>query len=538
MKRVNWKSAILALAALAMPAMSDAAYAAPSGASGGKALWNANETGFMYPPSFGFAGSAAASYRYTLIDDRHGRHVFYGATPQEPLDPVWPEIPAGMCTLVVEGVDPQTNSAGVVGTRTFWKRAGFDASGCPPAARPYREAALMAYDFIFQSPGARHLLATGETDPKCRVNAYPTKMMSAMIEAMLRYARLRPETKGEALQIARAAADYLIAHSEKPGSPLASCPPTYETRPELKVTAAKTYEGQMMMIYPADAGSAYLKLAGATGDGGYRNAAVAIAETYLRLQGEDGTWPLMMFLDDGRPNGSHRLIPTVVAAFLLEVADATGEGKYREAASRAFAYIENGPCRTFDWSAQFEDVGVKAAPYSNLTKDEAVDFARHILKAFPGDAAKAEEARKLLEFGENLFVYWERPVRADGAFIPNSEDPSGQYPEWTVFPCVGEQHNYNVPVDASAAKMIEGYLAFYKATKDPVDLAKAKALGDSITRAQFEFGDIPTVWTRRWIEKQRNERRGGWLNCTVAAALALEHIADAAEDCQLQERRK
>ena len=408
-------------------------------------------------------------------------------------------------------------TAGVAGTKTFWKRAGFDASGYPPAARPYREAALMAYDFIFRSPGARHLLETGETDPGSWVNAYPTKMMSAMIEAMLRYAKLRPERASEALKIARAAADYLIKHSEKPGSPLASCPPTYETRPGLKVYAAKTYEGQMMMIYPADAGSAYLKLAKATNESKYRDAAVAIAETYLRLQGEDGTWPLMMFLEDGRPNGSHRLIPTGVADFLLAVADATGEAKYREAASRAFAYIETEPCRTFDWSAQFEDVGVKTAPYSNLTKDEAVDYARHVLDVFPGDSAKAEEARKLLEFGEDLFVHWER---------------SGQHQEWTMFPCVCEQQNYNVPVDASVAKMIEAYLAFYRATKTPLDLAKAKALGDSITRAQFEFGDIPTVWTRDWVEKQRKDRRGGWLNCTVAAAFALEHLADATENGQ------
>ena len=492
-------------------------------------FWNEIEKAFMYPPAFGFEKTKADVYRYTLIDDKHAQHVFFAATPQESLKSVWPDVPVGMCTLVVDAVDAQTNSLGIVGTRTFWKRAAFKPGAYPSAKRPYGEAAVMYYAYLAKAPFVRYLVEHGVTDPTYLNNSYPTKMNAAIVQAMVHYAQLRPDCAAEALKTARAAADYLLACTEKPGTPLAGLPPTYETRPELKTQAAKWYEGQMMMVYPATAAEAYLELFEATEDRKYRDAAVTIADVYLRMQGEDGTWPLMVYLKDGSPRSEHRLCPVLIAGFLERVAALTGEGKYRDAADRAIAWEDAGPMKTFNWNGQFEDAGVQPKPYWNLSKHMSGDYAIFLIDRFPGDAKRIADARELLRFGEDLFVYWERPARDDGTCIPQyPKHFNGQlnFMNWCVLPGVGEQHGWNVPIDASAAKMIRTYLALYRATKNPLDLAKAKALGDAVTRAQFDSGDIPTHWTVRHLASQA-KGRGGWLNCGVATAKALEELAAA-----------
>ena len=48
-------------------------------------------------------------------------------------------------------------------------------------------------------------------DPSYKLNCYPTKMHSALIKAMVGYARLRPARRAAALDLARKAADYLIS---------------------------------------------------------------------------------------------------------------------------------------------------------------------------------------------------------------------------------------------------------------------------------------------------------------------------------------
>ena len=187
--------------------------------------------------------------------------------------------------------------------------------------------------------------------------------------------------------------------------------------------------------------------------------------------------------------------------------------------------------KTFDWSGQFEDAGV-LAPYRNLTKHGACDYAIFLAKRFPDDGKRIADARELLRFSENIFVFWERPSRDDGTCVaqyPKSYYGAFHFRNWCVLPGVGEQHWWNVPIDSSAAKLIRTYLALYRVTKNPLDLAKAKALGDSITRAQLGNGDIPTHWTVLHVSAQTLGHTG-WMNCGITAATALEELAAAVEE--------
>ena len=76
---------------------------------------------------------------------------------------------------------------------------------------------------------------------------------------------------------------------------------------------------------------------------------------------------------------------------------------------------------------------------------------------------------------------------------------------------------------SSAAKLIFTYLAMYNATGDAGDLAKARALGDTIVNVQDDDGRVPTHWNK----SRFHDRDYDWVNCMHASAKALDSLADA-----------
>ena len=170
------------------------------------------------------------------------------------------------------------------------------------------------------------------------------------------------------------------------GSPLAGWPHTYEGTNN----TAAVYAGQQMLVYPAKSGAAHLSLYAATKDERYLAAARRIAATYLKLQGGDGTWYLKLYEKDGQPVNGNRLMPNGVIDFLGRLYGVTGEVSYRQAADRAFAYIDEGPLKIWNWEGQFEDVP-PSEPYFNLTKHSACDTAIYLLKRFPKDELRLRQ---------------------------------------------------------------------------------------------------------------------------------------------------
>ena len=82
-------------------------------------------------------------------------------------------------------------------------------------------------------------------------------------------------------------------------------------------------------------------------------------------------------------------------------------------------------------------------------------------------------------------------------------------------PAVLEQYNCYVPIDASSAKLIRTWLAMFRATKNPLDLARARTLGDAIIRETHDDGYLPTFWM---------DSREDWPNCMLASATALAEL--------------
>lgn len=132
----------------------------------------------------------------------------------------------------------------------------------------------------------------------------------------------------------------------------------------------------------------------------------------------------------------------------------------------------------------------------------------------------------VIRFAEDQFVEWTRPFDTPVGKRMVIWGPlcagwwTNSAPGHRLYPAVEEQYRCYVPVDASAAKLIRTYLALYRAEGRPLDLAKARALGDMMTRVQRADGSIPTWWN------PDSPRKDDWLNCMIASARALEELLE------------
>ena len=493
----------------------------------GQEPWNVRAHWFMYAPTFGFTNRAdAAGYRFTVGDETGERHVFEEASATAPLTPVWNALPAsGWVSVTCEALGADGGVLGLAGRRDFWKQAPYRPGAYPKPRADARETARRIERYVMRLPivQAAYLgegpVPTGLVTRASQVFvAYPSKMGASVMRAMVRLARQDRDLRAEALALAEGVKRKLLSVTEPDGAPLGGFPRTYESHPALSGHPAKMvglHAGKVMTCYPAEVGDAYLDLYGLTHDETARAAALRIADRYLALQGEDGTWPLNCRIADAKAVEGNRLVPVGVMAFLERVFALTGEAKYRAAADRAFASIEKGPLATWNWEGQFEDVK-PTAPFQNLTKHGACSTAMYLLKRFPGDARRLAQVREILRFAEDQFICWERPCRGV------SDDPRGNGALWDCAswrcPAVLEQYRCYVPIDASSAKLVNTFLALYRAEGNPLDLAKAKTLGDAIMRETRDDGYLPTFWF---------DLREDWPNCMLASAAALENLADS-----------
>lgn len=487
----------------------------------GTGFWNERAKWFMYAPAFPFKHvEGAQRYRFTVTDAKGGKCVFTATKPTAALSPVWAKVNVADVMVVCEGLDASGTVVGKSGERAFWKAAGFESGRYPLPNRDLREAARRVYEYVFNKPETQYLFDTGKFDLKDPINSYAAKSGSALIRAMLTYAKLDPSRRDRALAVAEKAADYLISISQPAGTPLEYLVPTY-AGPGESETGSKNAD-RTMLSEPALVPACLVDLFLATGRARYRDLAIRMGETFLRLQGEDGTWWLKVFLKDAKPCDPNRLLPIGMIDMLERLYGETGRAEFRVAADRAFAYVSRERLESWNWEGQFEDIP-PTKPYQNLTKHPACSLAIYLGKRFPGDKMRIAQMRELLRFAEDQFVCWEKPCDGGPVRHFSKWHASESYSEWLT-PCVLEQYECYWPIDASAIKLIRTYVALYKAEGKIIDLEKAKVLAASILKVQRPDGSIPTWWFN-WDGKKCS---GGndWQNCMVASAAALAELGE------------
>ena len=489
------------------------------GKIGERPFWNSYARQFIYAPSFELSAvPGAAGYRFHVCDRFGKDHVFSAASPDAPLSPVWAELPAGPVFVEVDALDSHGRTIASAGDRTFYRNAPFNGH-YPPKACPYSECAAKAYEYLFRIDFVRQL-AEGKVDPDYPLSCYPSKMLSAVINGMVNYAAVSPVNHDTAMRIALGAAEHLMNTAVPAGQPLEYLPLTYAGKVIMSAGGKET----IMMLYPASVGRAMLNLHAATRDPKYLDYARKIGDQYLRLQQPNGTWHLILNISDGLPKEKNYCCPAQIMLFLEELSGAVNDGRYRDAAAAGVPYFLN-MIDSFNWEGQFEDVEAQQIPYQNLTKHNATDIYMYLGSVRPDDPEVRRGAREIQRFAEDQFIVWEQPGWTGSPELYKARTLESMHSKewgWNRWhtPCVYEQFRCYLPVDSSSAKMIRYFLFLYDLEKNPLDLAKARALGDSITRIQCPDGRIPT-----WLNPDR-PTANDWINCMFATANALKMLAE------------
>ncbi len=480
-------------------------------------FWNVHATQFMFNPCFEFTAIPKCNrFLFTATDCNKKVHTFEANSPMSLLTPIWGDLPEGYVELKVEALEEDGTPISLVGARTFYRCAPWGGPDAyPPKARSYRECALMAYRFVYNLEPVQYWLKHGKPDPKYSRYEYPSKMVAAIVLAMVAYASLEPENAENAIQLAKNAADYLLSITVGDDSPLAGLPPTYRDY----------FEDMIMMCYPAGVGTAYLALEKATGDVKYYDAARNIAEFYRGHVLENGTWPLMMEIATGKSTSANYLMPDSVIPFMNDMYKRTGEEIWLELMKNAQAFRVRNRLESYEWEGQFED-SPTSTHYTNLSHYPADSMIFYMAENQKDDPEAMAQAEELMRFIEDQFVVWGKHAprnRGDHALAVVSPDKA----DWHS-PAGMEQYNWYVPIDASTSHIMGAFLRLYKANGNPLLLAKACTLADSVTRMQNpKTGMIPTHWTKKTAIEDGCDL---WINCVIETAGWMLEIAVETEN--------
>jgi len=484
------------------------------GIPGQRSFWNAYAQRFIYAPAFDFEMvPGAGSYEFIIVAEPSGLEFsFQSEHPWDPLSPTWEDLPVGKTTLTVIG-KKGTEILDTAGVRIFHKASPYQGPYRQPEV-DYHTSVYQLVNYLYHAPYIQHWLENGTPDPDYGLYGYPSKMFSAVIQGMLLFDKLEENglKKEHAIKIARIVADYLTEISQPAGSPLEYFPPTY-TGP-IYADMHDEYRGEsladrIMLIYPAVAGQAYLDLYDHTRDRKYLETARKIADTYRKLQLSNGSWYLLIFIETGEPVAPNYVVPTGVIAFLDRLMRDHGIRDYESCRDSALAFIENKVVPEYNWEGQFEDQQ-PSERYRNLSKGQACSYAGFLLKKETVMPEELEVAEELIRFAEDQFVIWDRKNDIDSWGITSDK--------WLT-PCVLEQYNFYTPVNASSGNMIEIFRMAYDQTGNPLYLAKALDLANTIVKTQDrETGHYPTYLVSDLLDQE------GWINCMVYTARVIDDL--------------
>ena len=500
------------------------ATAAHLGGIDNRPFWNVYSTQFMFVPAFHFPHiPLAKGYLFTAEDKDGKKHTFTASRPTASLAPIWGDIPAGIVHLKVESLNEEGRAEHITGARSFYKSTPFPGRNAyPKNACSYRECALSAFRYIYNNDMVQHWLKYGKPMADYAHNVYPAKTIDSIIRAMVAYAKLEPSRAENALTLACRAADYLLSISFDGDHPLAGLPPTYSfenlnAEAVNKVApAAQNCVDTTMMIYPISAGIGYLTLAEATGKGKYLQAALRIGEYYKANILPSGSWYLLCDCATGKPLSDNICIDFKIVNFFRMLYKATKDEIWHTIELSHYKYITGKCWKEYRWEGQFEDTPV-SLPYTNLTHFHPNNLIDYIANNFSDDQRMVAEAVDLIRFVEDQFVVW------------------GEHPEWNKnwasniwhYPAGLEQYFCYAPIDSSTTTIMLAFMNMYKLTNNRLYIEKAMTLADMITRVQDkETGIIPTFFMG---ENCAYGYENFWINCLLYTANGMMVLAEFLE---------
>lgn len=501
------------------------------GIPGERPFWNTYAKRFIFAPAFDYqAVNGATKYRYKIYSGGDSNiYSFVDQIPYAALSPVWAKIPVGSFHLNVIGFSANNDSLGLAGSGQYYRASPFN----PPNGRMYHTPAMsyvksakLALQRFMEKDHIKYWLTHKSPDPNFVLYRYPSKIMSAVISACVLYSEILSNGKesNQAKKLATVVADYLLKISAPETAPLPYFPPTYYGYPSFFKPGSHMQHDHTMMTYPAVTGESYLDLYDLTKNNKYLVAAKRIANTYMELQLDNGTWYLFVNNKTGKPVVDNLQTPTNIIRFLRRLKNDYHISGLDTSIKRAVNWIMKNPVKTFNWQGQFEDVKPRP-PYENLNKFETCVFGVYLFD----NAEHLSLAKNLTRYTEDQFVVWENP-RPKPDSTPSFTTALFEPKNW-MLPCAVEQYAYWVPIDASVANVIRLYWHAYMATHEKIYLAKAKSLANSITLAQQVYdGDYPTYLFNAKFPLGLNRE---WLNASVLTIKTMYNFGKYLEENNL-----
>lgn len=479
------------------------------GYEGRNPFWNEYAIKFTYAPAFNFSTKKKA-YKYRFcIKTKEGELSFDSKSLSTSLQTIWDKIPVGNVSLTVFATDKNGNVLQQIGEKTFYKDFPFQGPYSTPA-RPYKEAAIKAMLYLHNLPEVQCWADSAVPNFKYTHYTYVNKIVSAVVRNEILVAQYVPSEREKAIQIADSAATFLQRMSQPQGSPLAYFPPTYYKN--YIASGEEENQGTVMTRDPCYVIEAFLDLYDAKKERKYLQFAINIAQTYKRIQLEDGSFPIKYHIATGQPTNNRKSMLHPILEITERLHTQYGIDDFVEMQNKAEKWMQTVAVETFDMTGQFEDVSVNNIhPYENLTNCTAAPYASYLLNKQETTQKELEDAKDLIRLSEDQFVHWN---------IEYNEQGYRPLPT----PCVLEQYRFRTPVDNSAVNVANAFLDLYEKTGDKLAFAKGCTLINSIVNQQnAQNGYIPTIWT---TTKGRINEKSVWFNCHLSSTRALLRFSE------------
>lgn len=330
--------------------------------------------------------------------------------------------------------------------------------------------------------------------------AFPARQHAYFIFTFLRYHTYTGEK--EWLLRARDLADWNLAHSTLRDAVYPNLP--YSVFSNGKPGGSQDKDS----IEPDKAaflGSAYVALSEATSDTKYLVGAKAIAETLIRFQNEDGSWPFRVVPEDGKVRQEFGGAPVFFVQFFEDLLCHIDEPMYRQAHDRARNLMLERNIEKNLWGTYHEDIRNK--PESYLSAEPMSFTAIYLFRQARAHPEYVNMGRRILRSME------ERLVHTEG----HSAAPA---------PAVSEQAGFEHMMPGHTARYCLALAELYRVTGD--EQAKKKAISgiNALTYMQSEAGLFRTFFQMR-NEKQPGKKRPNWYSqhlytvCHVLEAMPI-----------------
>ncbi|MCX8053302.1 MAG: hypothetical protein N3B12_05805 [Armatimonadetes bacterium] len=201
--------------------------------------------------------------------------------------------------------------------------------------------------------------------------AYPAFHHTLVAEALLAYYGYTGDRKylKEALRLA----EWEIRHSTPETDKLPYLP--YSTTMDGKMGG--NVDGDTVMLDKAGImGELYLKLWKMTKRELYKQAAVRIGETLLKVQLPEGRWQNRVEHATGKVVQDYTSNQVFNIRLMDALYEATGDERYAESAKRALAWLLENPVKTGRWTGYYEDISPDVESIGNW---DAIEAARYLI---------------------------------------------------------------------------------------------------------------------------------------------------------------